>query len=60
MVRTLPVIQETEEIQVQTLGWEAPLEEEMATHSSIFASKTPVTEESGSLQSMQSQRVGHD
>ena len=47
-------------MQVQSLGWEDPLEEEMATHSDIFASKTPVTEESGRLPSMESQRVRHD
>ena len=42
------------------LGWEEPLEEEMATHSSILAWKIPWTEEPGGLQSMGSQRVGHD
>ena len=42
------------------LGLEDPLEEEMATHSSILAWKIPRTEESGSLQSMESQRVRHD
>ena len=45
---------------VPSLGWEDPLEEEMATHSSILAWETPWTEESGGLQSMGSQRVGHD
>ena len=45
-------MQETQEIWVQLLGWEDPLEEEMATHSSIPAWKTPWTEEFGRLQSM--------
>ena len=42
------------------LGWEDPLEKEMAVHSSIVAWKIPWTEEPGRLQSMGSQRVGHD
>ena len=41
-------------------GWEDPLEKKMATHSSILARKIPWTEEPGRLQSMGSQRVGHD
>ena len=41
------------------LGWEDPLEKEMATHSSILAWKIPGREEPGGLQSMGSQRVGH-
>ena len=45
---------------VWSLGWEHPLEEAMATHSSILAWKIPWTEESGGLQSMGLQRVGHD
>ena len=45
---------------VQSLGWEDPLEKEMATHSSILAWKIPWTEEPGRLQSMGLQRVGHD
>ena len=45
---------------VQPMGWEDPLEEGMATHSSILAWRTPWTEESGGLYSMGSQRVGHD
>ena len=53
-------MQEIEEIQVQSLGWEDPLEEEMATHSSILAQKIPCTEEPGGLQSMGSHRVGHN
>ena len=43
-----------------TLGWENPLGEEMATHSSILAWRIPWTEEPGGLQSKGSQRVGHD
>ena len=43
-----------------SLGWEDPLEKEMATHSSTLACKIPWTEEPGRLQSMGSQRVGHD
>ena len=46
--------------QVQSLGWEDPLEEGMATHSSILPWRIPWTEEPGGLQSMGSQRVGHD
>ena len=49
-----------QETQVQSLGWEDLLEEEMATHSSILAWRIPWTEEPGGLQSMRSQRVGHD
>jgi len=45
---------------VQSLGWEDPLEKEMATHSSILAWKISWTEEPGGLQSMGSQRVRHD
>ena len=45
---------------VQSLGWEDPLEEEMATHSSILAWRIPCTEEPGELQSMGLQTVGHD
>ena len=49
-VRNMPAIQET---QVQPLGWEDPLEEEIATHSSILAWRIPQTEEPGRLQSME-------
>ena len=56
-VKNLPAIQET---QVQSLGWEDPLEKGMATHSSILAWKVPWTEEPGGPESMGSQRVGHD
>ena len=57
MVKNLPAIQET---WVQSLGWEDLLEKGMATQSSILAWKIPWTEESGQLQSMGSQRVGHN
>ena len=57
MVKNPPAMQE---IWVQSLGWEDPLEEEMATHSSILVWKTPWTKEPGRLQSMGLQRVGHD
>ena len=57
MVKCLPAMQET---WVRSLGWEDPLEKEMATHSSILAWKIPWMEEHGRLQSMGSQRVGHD
>ena len=56
-VKSLPAVQET---RVRFLGWEDPLEKEMATHSSIRAWKIPWVEEFGRLQSMGSQRVGHD
>ena len=45
---------------VRSLGWEDPLEQEMAIHSGIIAWKIPWTEEPGRLQSMESERVGHD
>ena len=57
MVKRLPIMRET---WVQSLGWEDPLEKEMATHSSTLAWKIPWMEEPGRLQSMGSQRVGHD
>ena len=56
-VKHLPAIQET---WVQSLGWEDPLEKEMAIHSSTLAWKIPGTEEPGGLQFMGLQRVGHD
>ena len=49
-----------EETRVQSLGREDPLEKEMATHSSVLAWKIPRTGEPGRLQSIGSQRVGHD
>ena len=57
MVKTPPAMQVT---QVQSLGQEDPLEKGMATHSSIRAWEIPWTEETGGLQSMGSQRAGHD
>ena len=57
MVKNLFSKQET---QVQSLGQEDALEKEMAIHSDIYAWKIPETEELGRLQSMESQRVGHD
>ena len=59
-VKNLPAMQETQEMSVQSLGQEDPLEEDMATHSSILTWRIPWTEESGGLQSIGSQRVGHD
>ena len=56
-VKRLPAVQET---WVQSLGQEDPLEKEMATHSSTLVWKIPWTETPGRLQSMGSQRVGHD
>ena len=56
MVKNLPAMQETK---VHSLGWEDPLEKEMATHSSILAWKISSTEEPGGLQSRGSQRVIH-
>ena len=53
-------MQETHETWVRSLGQGDLLEQEMATHSSILAWRIPRTEESGGLQSMGSQRVGHD
>ena len=57
MVKNLPAMQET---QVQSLGWEDPLEKGMTTHSSILAWRIPETEEPGGLASMGWQRVRHD
>ena len=56
-VKNLPAIQKT---WVRSLGGEDPLEKGMATHSSILGWRIPWTEEPGRLQSMGSQRVGHD
>ena len=57
MVKRMSAMRET---QVRSLGREDPLEKEMAIHSSIIAWKIPWIEELGRLQSMGSQRVGHD
>ena len=56
-VRNLPAVQE---MLVQSLGWEDPLEMDMATHSSILAWRIPSTKEPDGLQSMGLQRVEHD
>ena len=56
-VKRLPAVQET---WVRSLCWEDPLEKEMAIHSSSFSWEIPWTEKPGGLQSMGSQRVGHD
>ena len=57
MVKNMPAMEES---QVQPLGWEDPLEKGMATHSSILSWRIPWAEEPGGLQSVGSQRVGHD
>ena len=57
MIKNMPAIQET---QVRSLDWDDLLEKGMAVHSSIFTWRTPWTEDPGRLQSMGSQRVGHD
>ena len=49
-----------QENQIQSLGWEDPLEKEMAIHASILAWRIPWTEEPGRLQSLGSQKVGYD
>ena len=56
-VKRLPAVWET---RVRSLGWEDPLEKEIATHLNILAWKVPWTEELGKLQSMGSQRVRHN
>ena len=53
-------MQEMQEMQVPSLGWENPLEEGMATHSGILVWEMPQTEQPGGLQSIRSHRVGHD
>ena len=59
-VKNPPAVQEPQEMWVQSLGQEDPLEEGMETHSSILAWRIPWTEEPSRLQSMGSQRAGHD
>ena len=56
-LKRLPAMQET---WIRSLGWEDPLEKEMATHSNILAWRIPWMEEPGGLQSTGSQRAGHD
>ena len=61
MVKNLPAMWVTQvPSPCQSQGWEDPLEKEMATHSSILAWRIPWTEKPGGLQSMGSQRIGHD
>ena len=57
MVKRLPIMRESHN---RSLGWEDPLEKEMATHSSLLAWRIPWIELPGRLQSTGSQRVGHD
>ena len=59
-VKNPPVMQETQDTQVRSLGQEDPLEEGMVTHFSIFVWRIPWTEELGGLQSMRLHRVEHD
>ena len=59
-VKDLAAVQELQEMQVLSLGWEESLEEDIATYSSILAWRIPRTEEPSGLQSIGSQRVGHD
>ena len=56
-IKHLPTMRET---RLQSLGWEDPLEKEMAAHCSILAWRIPWIEEPRGLQSIESQRVGHD
>ena len=57
IVKILPTMQET---QLRSVGWDDPLEKEMAAYFSILGWRIPWTQEPGGLQSMGSQRVGHD
>ena len=57
MIKNLPAVQDT---WIQSLGRKDPLEKEMATHSSILVWRTQLTKEPGGLESIGSQRVGHD
>ena len=59
-VKNPPAMQETQETQVQFLGWEDSLEKKMATHSSILAWRIPWTEEPSGLPSMGSKRLTQD
>ena len=60
VVKNLPAMKEMQKMKIQSLGQEDPLEEGMATHSSVLAWRIPWTEEPGEVQSMGPQRVGHD
>ena len=59
-IKNLPAVKETLETVARSLGWEDHLEKEMAIHCSILAWRIPWTEKPGGLQSMGSQKVGHD
>ena len=59
MVKNPPAMQETQMTRIRFLGGEDPLEEGMATHSSVLACRIPWTEEPGKLQPMGLQRTGH-
>ena len=59
-IKNPPAVQKMQETWVQSLGWEDPLEEGTATHSSVLAWRIPWLEKPGVLQPMGSQRVGHD
>ena len=60
MAQTVSNLSAMQETQVQSLGWEGPLEKEMATHSGILAWRIPWTEESSGIQYMGSRRGGRD
>ena len=60
MVQRVKRVPAMQDIQIQSLGWEDPLEKEMAIHSSTLAWKIPWMEKPDRLQTMGSQRVGHD
>ena len=60
LIKNLPAVQETRETWIQPMGQECPVEKDMATHPSVLAWRIPWTEEIGGLQSMGSQRVGHN
>ena len=60
VVKNPPAKEEDVRMQVQSLGWEDPLEEGMATHFSVLAWRIPWTEEPGGLRSIGSQRIRHD
>ena len=60
VIKNLPASAEIQEMWVQPLGQEDPLEDEMTCHPSIFAWKIPWTQEPGGLRSMRLQRVRHD
>ena len=60
MVKNPPVMQDPQEMQIRSLGWEDPLQKGMATQLSIHAWRIPWTEEPGGLRSLGSQTIGHD